>query len=430
MFASAVIDFTAEFLLACWHVLCQMAPYLLLGFFGAGLLSILLSPRLVERLVGKPGIGSILKSAGLGVPLPLCSCSVIPVSMALRRHGASPGATTAFLLSTPQTGVDSIAVTYGLLGWPLAVFRAVFALITGVIGGFATDLAVKDPDRTDKDEAAECDDCRTPGGESRLRRLFRYTFVTMPGDLGGPLLIGVLISGFLTVVVPAGELQQYLGSGILGIVAMLAISVPLYVCATASVPIAVGLIHMGASPGAALAFLIAGPATNSATVLAVLKVLGKKAMAVYLITVALAALAAGLLFDGLFAGVSESDHAGHVHPGLETPSWFAGGCAVLLLFLIVVMNPRVRRLIGRGSAAKAPASPSVGGETLVLRVTGMTCAHCEQTVDSALRSCRGVSRVDVDRVKETALVEGGELDSAELVRAVAKSGFDATIDNR
>ena len=366
-------------------------------------------------------MGSILKAAGLGVPLPLCSCSVIPVSMALRRHGASPGATTAFLLSTPQTGVDSIAVTYGLLGWPLALFRAAFALVTGVVGGFVTDLAVKDPDEGNAKRTG--DDCHTHGGESVLRRFFRYALITMPRDIGGSLLMGVVISGILTAAIPAGELQAYLGSGILGILVMVAISVPLYVCATASVPIALSLIHLGASPGAALAFLIAGPATNSATVLAVLKVLGKKAMIVYLATVAVAALAAGLLFDGLFSGIGETVATSHVHPGMESPSWFAQASAGFLLLLFVLVNPRVQAVFRRFAASPKLVSEGVNASAVTLHVIGMTCTHCERTIQSTLLACSGVVRVEVDRPSETVVAYGDTVDMDELLSAVEQAGF-------
>lgn len=421
-----------EFVVACWQVLSQMAPYLLFGFLGAGLFSVLLSPAMVERLVGTPGLGSILKAAGLGVPLPLCSCSVIPVSMALRRHGASPGATTAFLLSTPQTGIDSIAVTYGLLGWPLALFRAVFALVTGVVGGIATEWTVRDSEEsTARPPNGESDavENAAPSWASAPRRFVQYAFVTLPRDIGGPLLVGVLISGLLSVAVPPGELQDYLGSGVVGILAMVALSIPLYVCATASVPIALGLIHMGASPGAALAFLIAGPATNSATVLAVLKVLGRRAMTVYLTTVAVAAIAAGVLFDGFIAGSGEPASIVHSHSMIAAPSWAAQAAAVFLLALLVVMNPRVHKLIRWAVPVPPPAEAARSGNEAVLRVTGMTCAHCEQTLEKALRSCSGVGHVSVNRLENSAVVRGKELQFGELLEATRVAGFSARIES-
>jgi len=279
-----------------------MAPYLLLGFLIAGLLSVTISPEWVERHLGGIGIGSVLKATLFGVPLPLCSCGVIPVSASLRHHGASRGATTSFLLSTPQTGVDSILVTYSLLGPVFAIFRPVAALISGLIGGFLVHLF---------DESHEADD--SEGGQTSFTcteaccvdrhtrsvytRFLSYGFVTMPRDIGSALLLGILIAGAMAALIPQGYLGAYIGGGLLSILLMMAAGVPVYVCATASVPIVAGFMHMGASAGAALAFLIAGPATNAATFTTIWKILGRRTAIIYLITVAASAIVFGLLLD-------------------------------------------------------------------------------------------------------------------------------------
>ena len=255
---------------ASWLVLGQMSPYLLFGFLVAGILSVCVSPAWVERHLGRPGLGSVLKASLFGVPLPLCSCGVIPVSASIYRHGASRAATTAFLLSTPQTGVDSIAVTYALLGPVFAIYRPIAALLTGLLGGGLVQLADGSLGSKAGDEPnvtacrAEC--CEPTVSQNRLLRVLHYGFVALPRDIGGPLIVGILIAGVITALVPEGWLKEHIEVPILSILLMMAIGVPVYVCATASVPIAVGFIYAGASPGAALAFLIAGPATNAATI--------------------------------------------------------------------------------------------------------------------------------------------------------------------
>jgi uncharacterized membrane protein YraQ (UPF0718 family) len=300
-----MLDFIIEVGKQCWLVFGQMAPYLLFGFLAAGVLSVLISPEWVERHLGKPGFGPVLKAALYGVPLPLCSCSVIPVSVSMRHHGASRAAVTAFLLSTPQTGVDSIAVTYALLGPVFAIFRPLAALITGLVGGSLVQW-FGEPERdsttvTDEPVSASCTEACCEGGDhsSKLTRILKYSFITLPKDIGPALLVGILIAGIMSALVPEDYLAGYIGGGVLSILLMMAVGVPIYVCATASVPIAAGLMHMGGTPGAALAFLIAGPATNAASFTTIWKALGGRTATLYILTVGASALGFGLFLDWL-----------------------------------------------------------------------------------------------------------------------------------
>ncbi|MBN2024257.1 MAG: SO_0444 family Cu/Zn efflux transporter [Pirellulales bacterium] len=330
-----------NWLLASWGVVVEMAPYLLFGFLVAGVLSVCIPREWVERYLGRPGLGPVFTASLVGVPLPLCSCSVIPVSASIRRHGASRAATTAFLISTPQTGVDSIAVTYALLGPVFAVFRPAAALVTGVLGGVLVQLfGEKDPDvAAQPDAPRECKEACCCGHEEHglVYRALRYGLVALPRDVGPALLLGVAIAGALTALVPQNELYAYVGGGVLSIVVMMAAGVPIYVCATASVPLAAGFIHLGASPGAALAFLIAGPATNAATLVTVWKVLGRRTTIVYGLTIAASAIVGGLLLDGLVrwwnAAIPHS--AEHVH-ATSGAGWLAHAMAILLLVVLGV----------------------------------------------------------------------------------------------
>ncbi|MCK4628825.1 MAG: permease, partial [Sedimentisphaerales bacterium] len=268
------------------------------------------------------------------------SCGVIPVSASIRRHGASKAATTSFLLSTPQTGVDSIAVTYALLGPIFAIFRPIVALLTGLIGGGIVIL-FGEPNRTDAtvasntithNKAACCAGKHRPGV---LLRVLRYGLLTLPRDIGLALLVGVLLAGVMAVLVPQDHLSAYIGGGVLSIIVLMAAGVPVYVCATASVPIAAGFMHMGASPGAALAFLIAGPATNAATFTTIWKVLGRRTAILYIVTIAVSAFGCGLLLNWMIPMLEGSlpmlDSSTHAH--LEDSWWYHIWAIVLLAVL-------------------------------------------------------------------------------------------------
>ncbi len=435
------MDSIMTILSASWAVFGAMAPYLLLGFGVAGLLSAFISAEWVERHLGGTGFGQVAKASLFGVPLPLCSCGVIPVAASLRRHGASKGATTAFLLSTPQTGVDSIAVTYGLLGPFLAVVRPVAALITGLFGGglvqaFNGNGALADPGQSGDTAKAACtDDCcddGSPKSRSKVGKALHYGFVILPRDIGRALIFGVLISGLIAVFVAPQALESYLGGGLLPMLAAMAIGIPLYVCATASTPIALGLIHAGLSPGAALVFLISGPATNSAALTTLLKVLGRRAAVLYLITVAVASLATGLAVDGLIAtgglpatalvpaasSIAAQDAHIHHEAGGSMP-WFELVCAIVLLAVLVnALRPHRRR---DGVEAMA----GVDDQVLELKVDGMRCNGCVTSVQRALSEIAGVTDADVRLDEKRAFVRGSGFSVQELIDAVNSLGFEA-----
>ena len=400
-----------------WRVLTEMSPYLLFGFFVAGLLSVVISPEWVERHLGQRGRWPVLKAAAFGVPLPLCSCGVIPVAASLRRHGATRGATTAFLLSTPQTGVDSILVTYSLLGPVFAVFRPIAALLTGLFGGSL--VAMFDADNhaaaaeTKRCKEACCSD--TKAGRWFARSM-RYGFVTLARDIAKPLLVGVIAAGLISAIIPRDLFAGKVGSGIGAIFAMMVIGIPIYVCATASIPIAAVLVGTGIiSPGAAFAFLVTGPATNAATIATVWKVLGRRTALIYLATVALSAVGMGVLLNHVYTvmdvpGVPSA--ALHEH----SPGVLGTASAVILLgVLAFALFPQ----------RKSEHAPEIQGtaERVTLTVTGMTCEHCVRTVRRALLECRGVETAAVDLKQGRAVVTGTALDERELRRATTELGY-------
>ena len=423
-----LLDLLVSMATESWLVLGQMAPYLLFGFIVAGVLSVCISPAWIERHLGGRGWTPVFTASLFGVPLPLCSCGVIPVSASMRRHGASRAATTAFLLSTPQTGVDSIAVTYALLGPVFAVFRPVAALLTGVFGGLLVrGFGEKDEDaRAGEAKSSPCTEacCASEAEHGLLARVVHYGLVVLPRDIGPALLIGVLIAGAITALVPQGQLHGYVGGGILSILLLMAAGVPVYVCATASVPIAVGFMHVGASPGAALAFLISGPATNAATLTTIWKVMGRRTMILYGVTVAVSAVVCGLLMDWLIPTLKEAlpKLDSHVHAMTEG-GWF-GNLAAIVLLGVLAYSCLCKSKEHVGDAGGALAGP-VGrtGERLTLQVSGMTCSHCVQSVRHALAECSGVEEADVHLESGRAVVAGEGLDRERIVAAVTGLGY-------
>ena len=273
-----------------WAVLGEMAPYLLFGFFAAGVLSVLIPPHLVERHLGGGGFGPVVKAAVLGVPMPLCSCGVI-------------------------------LVTFSLLGPIFAIFRPIAALVGGLLGGGLVALDKKHG-RPNAKDAPACTDacCDVPAGlkGSRLYRILAYGFDALPRDIGKALLVGLVLAALISAIIPENYFGPYLGGGIGAILIMMLVGIPVYVCATASVPVAAALVlQAGVSPGAALAFLLTGPATNAATIVTVWKVMGPRTALIYLGTVAATALASGLALDLIFQsqGVSPQPGMAWMLPG-------------------------------------------------------------------------------------------------------------------
>lgn len=328
------MEYLTTILTDFWVTFEAMAPFLLFGFGVAGILSVLISAETVQKHLGGSKIASVIKAAMFGVPLPLCSCSVIPVTASLRKHGAGRGATMAFLLSTPQTGVDSIMVTYALLGPVLAIFRPIVAFISGLIGGITANLLPENAFEEEKKQTTCADTCCSNTKDNKQNifwRIFNHGFITLPRDVGRSMLIGVLIACAITAFVPDDLLAKYLGGGILSLFAMMLFGIPVYVCATASVPIAAALILKGVSPGAALVFLMTGPATNAAAIASVWKMMGARTVAVYLTTTAITAIISGFIFDKLIYIAPETMTANHsdaIPPLLRT---------ILTIILIIVL---------------------------------------------------------------------------------------------
>ena len=358
-----------------WVLVCEMAPYLLLGFLLAGLMHEFVPKSLSRRYLSGRSMKSVLWAALFGVPLPLCSCGVIPTAMGLRREGAGKGATIAFLIATPQTGVDSIVATYSLMGLPFALIRPLVAMVTAVMGGWlvnATDneiLAVRSPQKHEEGHHACC--CGEPHEEEhshgcccgehheekhshgcccgehkrniwhRLWDAMTYAFVEMMGDIGKWLLVGLAVAGIITALVPDTWFAVFQGNSLLSILFVLLLSIPMYLCATGSIPIAVALMLKGLTPGAALVLLMAGPASNAASIVLIRKELGWRTLMVYLSSLVLGAVVFGLAIDLLLPeawftqALHLTDHGCEEGPGLFS----IVSTLVLALLLLNAFSP-------------------------------------------------------------------------------------------
>ncbi len=344
MFA-AVVEIAINVLAHSWLVLVEAAPWLILGFAAAGLVQAFVSTEAVGAHLGGKGFGPVVRAALWGIPLPLCSCGVLPAAMGLRKQGATKGATVSFLISTPETGVDSIAVTYALMDPLMTVWRPLSALVTAVVAGVVeTVVGTRDevaPASGSKvgcacDSASEvgcasdlkvgcasdsgskigtASDLKAGCGEevssgknkeslaARLAAGLKYGFVELLWEIAPWLAVGIVAAGAISALVPQGWLEAGLGGGFVAMLVMLVAGVPMYICATASTPVAAALILKGLSPGAALVFLLVGPATNVATLIAVGKSLGLGASLRYLASIALSALAMGVALDWVYSSL-------------------------------------------------------------------------------------------------------------------------------
>lgn len=412
------------------NILNAMSPYLLLGFLFAGILHAFVPNKLYQRYLGDNSARSVVMAAILGVPLPLCSCGVIPTAMSLRRNGASRGATVSFLISTPQTGIDSILATGSLLGAAFAIVRPIVAFVTAIFGG----LLVNRFDSADNsaDPQMSIETTLPKGFKAKLIAAARYGFVDMMQDIGRWLVIGLLAAAVITVLLPDGFFETTAKWPILNMLIVLAFAIPMYICATGSIPIAVALMLKGLSPGAALVLLMAGPATNLAAIMVVNKVLRSRATIIYLLSIIFGAIGFGLVIDYLlpsdwFALTPTASSAANCHPAAGV-DWFATACSVVFVLLLIYAFAAKR--LGRHSdcghtGCHNPRDPQTATR---LHVEGMRCNHCKASVINNVGAMDGVQSVDVDLESGT-VIYTGTASPADVGQTIDRLGFKATVQN-
>lgn len=413
--------------LEIWGLLTEMAPYLLLGFFLAGLMHEFIPRQVYANYLSKPNFRSVFLAALFGVPLPLCSCGVLPTAMGLRREGGSRGATISFLIATPQTGVDSIIATYSLMGLPFAIIRPIVALITAVFGGSLINVFESDDEIIVVRKAAE--KTTEKSFVQKLKGSIYYGFVEMMGDIGKWLVIGLIVAGMITTLVPDEWFAIFKDNSLLSILLVLAISVPMYVCATGSIPIAVALMMKGLTPGAALVLLMAGPACNVASLLVINKVLGRRTLLLYLTAIVGGAVAFGLGIDYLLP--REWFTSGLVMQGSccaeEGFSLFNTICAVALILMLVyaLFLHRLHHHDGCCCEEECCCCHAEQEESKTYYIKGMHCSHCAANVEKAISSVEGVESCSVSLSEKSATVSG-HADDAAVREAVESIGYAIT----
>ncbi|HUS87053.1 MAG TPA: permease [Bacteroidales bacterium] len=412
-----------EFLEEIVFIIGEMAPYLLLGFLFAGILYILFPKKKVKKYLGRGKRGAVVNASLLGIPLPLCSCGVIPTGISFYRNGASKGSTVSFLISTPQTGVDSILVTYSMLGLPFALIRPVIALITGISGGFLTNRFSRK--ETETGEQVNGNNKDLPAGIiPKVREMLRYAFVEFLQDISTWLIAGVLIAAAISVVIPDDFFTGVTNSNLLEMVVILIAAIPVYICATASVPIAAVLILKGISPGAALVLLMAGPATNAATIMMIGRVLGRTSLFTYLFSIITGAMLFGLIINNLLpAGWFEIPHMSMTggHDNHLLPEWLRYGSAILLGLLLI--NGYIQKYLAGGTGESALEKSDNMKNLKVIKVEGMTCSHCKANVENAARSVEGIETVNADITSGEVTITGNHFDPDKLRSNIESLGY-------
>lgn len=315
-----------------WEFLVESSPTLLLGFIAAGVLHVFVSASFVAAHLGRGRYLPVLKAAVLGMPLPLCSCGVLPAAMGLRNKGATKGATISFLVSTPENGADSIAITYALMGPAMAVARPLSALFSAIAAGLA-ESAFEKPQKPKSLGFAGAEAGVKEKLSVRLRHGFEYAFGDQLRDLTPWLAAGILLAGMISALVPDGWVGANVGTGWGGRIAAFLIGIPMYVCATASTPIAAALMYKGLSPGAAMILLLTGPATNAASLLPMKKMLGTETTVRYLASITVVTLLLGWLVDLAFAGLGLGVTLGDATVAIERHGWLEYGSVALIVLL-------------------------------------------------------------------------------------------------
>jgi len=339
----------------------SMAPYILFGLFFAGILHELVPDTLVTKHLGSETIGSVIKSTLFGIPLPVCSCGVIPLASSIKKSGASKGATLSFLISTPITGIDSILATYGMFGWAFTLYRALTSMVIAMVAGILTNIFDKEiplhekphqstftilnmpPQQTQSFtpttqessccSSGGCCDSADENSKFSLSKAMKYAFITLLGDIAKPLMIGLLLGALITVLIPEDLSTLLLDHAWLSYLIAITIAVPMYVCATASLPIAAALMLSGVSAGAAFVFLSAGPATNTVTIGVVKKMLGTRTLYIYLGTIIVGSILFGLGLDYIF-DINSIDITSMIHIEKDATVLEIGSSVVMWVMML------------------------------------------------------------------------------------------------
>lgn len=412
-----------------WFLLVEMSQYLLLGMLFVALLNLFFNKDLIVNHIGGNDIKSIIKSSLFGVPLPLCSCGVIPTSVYLSKNGASKPAVIAFLISTPQTGIDSIIATYGMLGPVFAIFRPIAALIMGIVGGITFLFFNKKEqinDSPQQETQFEFQEIKTnePFFE-KAKKSIKYAFGDFINDISTQFLIGLIVAGLIATIIPNNFFSETIFQNeFLSILLIIAFAIPMYVCATASIPIAVTLMMKGLSPGVAYAFLVAGPVSNAASIAILSKILKKKSLILYLSIVVILTIIFSYLLNWIHLIFNINPHTFMVHNHIHSQSFSLWQYLLALIFIALLSISYYNKIYFKIKDKIKKGVP----EMEKFKVEGMSCSHCVMNVEKAIRSVEGVEDVKVSLSENSAEIKGN-YNLNKIKEAVDSIGYKFIINN-
>ena len=414
-----IFNYLNIFVKEMWSLCVEMAPYILLGMLVSGIISVFINSDMIFKHIGPKDFTSTLKSTLFGVPLPLCSCGVIPVAATLRESGASKGSTVSFLVSTPQTGVDSVFLTYGMLGPVFALFRPIAAFVSGILSGVLINNFDDDEHyHIRKEDLKKTNQLQI---KDKIISGVKYGFISLPADIVVPLFKGLIVAAAISIFLPPDYIANHFTSNIyVQFFTMLVISIPFYVCATASIPVAVALMAKGISPGAAFIFLMAGPATNASSIAVIKNILGAKTLYLYLALISFSAIFFGFIFDLFFKEtaftIPDMLHHHDHGSGIDTLLGF--------VFIITLINAYISRFKENkhvNHSNDVLLNESFSQKQII--VDGMTCGHCKESVESVLNAFESVKKASVDLISGKVLIEGVDIEIDEIKEKITSRGF-------
>lgn len=400
------------FLENIWSTTISLSLWLLIGLLIAGILHVWIPDSFIKHHLGhKKGLRTVLKSVIFGVPMPLCSCGVIPAALGIKKQGAGDGPALGFLISTPQTGVDSIMVSASMLGVPFAIFKLISAFVIGIIGGgFAYFIDSSD----EHEDTLEGNDEKTD--KRKWKDIFLFAIDDLLKMIWKWLVAGIIISAVITTWLPKDFFNTYLPDNIfLAMFIVLLISLPMYVCATASVPIAAALVVAGMPPGAALVFLMAGPASNVATIGAVYRAFGMKKLMIYLISIIVGSMLGGYLFNSIITPTVSASELSH-HSEMGIISIVAGILFILLIFRFILID--LKEFVNRKKKHIDKTTESIN-----IVVSGMTCAGCVSNVKKSLMNIDDIADVKINLESGIVDIYGSNLDYNSIKITIIKAGY-------
>jgi uncharacterized membrane protein YraQ (UPF0718 family)/copper chaperone CopZ len=419
--------FILDVLSLIWVLFLEMAPYIMLGLLFVAFLNFFINKEFIIKHSGKNNFASTFKAALFGIPLPLCSCGVIPTTVYLAKNGASKGSVLSFLIATPQTGFDSIIATYGMMGPVIAIYRPIAAFFMGIIGGtFGQFIKSPEFDREQTKSSMKFElnqfKQKIPLKE-KIKKTINYSFVEFVDDISVQFIIGLFIAGLITYFIPDGFfLDKGFNNGLSGMLIILAVGIPMYVCATASIPIAISLIMKGFSPGVAFVFLAAGPATNAASITILYKSIGKNLTIAYILTISVLSILFGIILDWIFKWLSidPMTQIAHIHEHSihSTPLI---NIIISLIFAVLLILSIYRKTISK-YFKKEKGKEMSEDKFIKLNIEGMTCNHCVANVKKVIENTPGVEEFEVSLSDNSALVKG-DVNIQNLTKSIEDIGY-------